>query len=415
MDKPTPRRGIPDPELLDLYRRRRNRLAEELGPAALVLFGAGFREAERFVQDPDFYYLTGIEIPAAVLLLWPRAPREDRREILFLPRADPKKAIWVGSYPEPVPDTAARVGIPSVFEREALDEIAGSAITRAEILGYIQRAVPVGTPPTETARFLHRVRETFPGVRFQNFAPVLDRFRRVKDEEEIRRLKRAIHITAEALAETVREIRPGMREYEIQARIEYGFRRRGAMGPAFPSIVASGPRAAILHYADNEAEIRDGDLVLLDVGARFGYYCADITRTVPASGVFTPEQKDLYVLVLRAQERAIAAVRPGARLRGEVLQAARAVLEERGLQDHFLHGIGHYVGLEVHDAGDPEAPLEPGCVVTVEPGIYLPEKGLGIRIEDMVRVTSSGPEVLTRSLPREPEAVEAWMVQAGGR
>ena len=225
-------------------------------------------------------------------------------------------------------------------------------------------------------------------------------------------------ITSEALLQAMAEAQPGMYEYEVEATIEYGFRRRGAERLGFPSIVGSGPNGTILHYDDNRRRMEEGELVVIDVGAEYGYYSADLTRTLPVSGRFTPRQRRVYDLVLGAQQTAIDSIRPGTSL-GALNQSARLYLRSRssdlcgglGCDQYFIHGLSHWLGMDVHDPGAYSRRLEPGMVFTVEPGIYIPAESLGIRIEDVVLVTREGGEVLSSGLPRSAEALERTMGQ----
>jgi Xaa-Pro aminopeptidase len=216
-----------------------------------------------------------------------------------------------------------------------------------------------------------------------------------------------------------RVLEPGMHEYELEAVVEFGFRREGAERVGFPSIVGSGPNSTVLHYDKSRREMETGDLVVMDVGAEFGYYSADITRTVPVGGTFTPRQRALYELVLGAQEAALAKVRPGTTL-GELTRVARDYMDRHAgalcggdpCSRYFVHGLGHWLGMDVHDVGDYGTPLAEGMVITIEPGVYLPEEEIGIRIEDDVLVTSDGYELLSGMLPRHPDAVEAAMAES---
>ena len=225
-------------------------------------------------------------------------------------------------------------------------------------------------------------------------------------------LQRAVDVTVAALTETIRSIEPGQSEHEVQGVIEYMFLRNGAQRPGFASIVGSGPTTCVLHYQEGRRQFGEGELVLMDVGAEIYGYTADITRTVPASGRFTPRQRRIYELVLRAQKAGIEAVRPGATLR-DVHRAARRVIDQAGYGEAFPHGTSHWLGLDVHDVGSYGRPLEPGMVLTVEPGIYLPDENLGIRIEDDVLVTEGDPIVLSAGVPREVEELEALMLEEG--
>jgi Xaa-Pro aminopeptidase len=258
-----------------------------------------------------------------------------------------------------------------------------------------------------------------PGFEAADGRPLIGGLRLVKDEEELRRLGRAVDITMEAHREVWRVAAPGMAEYQLEAALEYVFRVQGAERVGFPSIVGSGPNSTVLHYDRNRRTLQEGDLVVVDIGAEFGYLTADITRTFPAGGTFTPRQKALYDLVLGARDAAVAAVRPGISI-SELGRVVRSYLQEHSgdlcgpesCGRYFVHGLSHWLGMDVHDVGPGSALLAPGMVLTIEPGLYIPDEALGIRIEDDVLVTETGCEVLTDALPRTTEAIEAAMEEA---
>jgi Xaa-Pro aminopeptidase len=242
--------------------------------------------------------------------------------------------------------------------------------------------------------------------------------RLVKDADEVARLRRAIDITAEAQRRAMAMVKPGVWEYEIEAEIESTFRRRGAERVGFPSIVGSGPNSTTLHYDKNRRQTRAGELVVADIGAEWGYYTADVTRTMPVSGRFTDRQRALYDLVLATQQAGIDAVRAGATV-GDLERAARAYMREHSgtlcgevtCDRYFVHGLRHWLGMDVHDVGSYATPLAPGMVVTVEPGIYIAQENIGIRIEDDVLVTAGAPEVLSAAAPRRAADIEALMAR----
>ena len=233
-------------------------------------------------------------------------------------------------------------------------------------------------------------------------------------------IRHAADCTMEGLRAAARELRPGLFEYETSALVKYTFERQGCLGLAFDPIAGSGPRSTILHYNRNSARVEAGDLMVLDVGAEYAHYASDITRTLPVSGRFTARQREIYEIVLEAQKAAIRAAKPGMRISGHgpdsLYQIAYNYINTHGKDSHgeplgkyFIHGLSHHVGLDVHEAGDFGRPLEPGMVITIEPGIYLPEENLGVRIEDMLLVTKTGYVLLTDALPREVEEVEKLM------
>jgi Xaa-Pro aminopeptidase len=253
------------------------------------------------------------------------------------------------------------------------------------------------------------------GLQVQDLLPVLASLRRVKDADEIRRLTRAAEISVEGHLAAMRAARPGVFEYEIEAAAEYTFRRLGAERVGYPSIVGSGINSTVLHYDQSRRQTVAGDLIVMDMGAEFGYYSADVTRTIPVSGKFTPRQRAMYQLVLGAQQAAIDSIRPGISMR-ELDQIARRHMQANsgdlcgagGCVRYFIHGLSHGIGMDVHDPGS-GGPLVPGMTFTIEPGIYIPEESLGVRIEDDFLVTATGYLNLSRGAPRTEVEIEKLM------
>ncbi|MGH7580651.1 MAG: aminopeptidase P N-terminal domain-containing protein, partial [Gemmatimonadales bacterium] len=374
---------------------RRTALMDRIGTGVAVIRSARLRSIhEDFPQDSDyredndFFYLTGLEAPGACLVLVARAAAPDSA-ILYLPEREPGSEQWTGTRLGPGTEASRLSGLADV--RPASE--AGSQIER-----LVGGRGSGGRVPTRDLEGM--------------IAPL----RQIKDEDEIRRLRRAIGITGEALVEAMRQARPGMHEYELEALIEYGFRRRGAERVGFPSIVGAGPNGTTLHYDENRRRIRPGELVVMDVGAEHGYYSADVTRTIPISGRFEPRQRQLYELVLGAQQAALDSVRSGRDLvtldriaRDYLRRHSGRLCGESGCERYFVHSLSHWLGMNVHDVGSVTRRLEPGMVLTVEPGIYIPAESLGIRIEDDVLVTAEGAEVLSSGIPRTVEEVERAM------
>lgn len=402
------------PVPVEVLQARRAALLDLLDGAPAVFGSAHIKSIEGdypqdsdFRQDNDFFYLTGLESRESWLTFNLGAPGE---VVLYLPRRNPGEERWTGPVLGPGPEATERTGIPSVQSAEAF-------VPRLRQLPAGER-VRVSPGHVANQLLLESVLEEA-RLRPEPAAPLLARLRLVKDAEELRRLRTAVRITAESIREVWRAAEPGMHEYELEAVVEFGFRRRGAERVGFPSIVGSGPNSTILHYDKNRRETRAGDLVVMDVGAEFGYYSADLTRTFPVSGRFTPRQRALYELVLGAQEAALAEVRPGVTV-AQLTQVARRWMDRNSGElcgadpctRYFVHGLSHWLGMDVHDVGDYATPLAPGMVITIEPGVYIPEEGIGIRIEDDVLVTENGYELLSGDLPRHPDAVEAVMAEA---
>jgi Xaa-Pro aminopeptidase len=388
-------------------------LFAKLGNGVAILPSAEVRSIERdYPQDSDyrehndFFYLTGLEAPGAWLVLVARKSGRDQA-VLYLPARDSTMETWTGPRLGPGAEASRLTGIADVRPADRAE-----AEMRELVLGS-------GSPARSGGLYLSERRRQgseFRPVKIEDLDPVIARLRLVKDPDELSRLRRAIAITAEALKESMRVARPGLWEYELEAVIEYTFRRNGAERVGFPSIVASGPNAVTLHYDENRRRVQAGELVVEDVGAEFGYYSADITRTIPISGRFTPRQRALYDLVLGAQQAAIDAVRPGTNL-ATLNRIARAYMRDHSgdlcgsdsCLPYFTHGLSHWLGMNVHDVGSFGTRLEPGMVLTVEPGIYIPSEGVGIRIEDDVLVTPGGHEVLSHAAPRTADEIEQIM------
>ena len=404
-----------DTRLRQEARERRLAYLQRAKEGVTLLFNRRHHDLNEYVPDKNFYYLTGCTEPGAVLLL---IPGEDGpRETLFLARRDPKKERWTGARMAPGPATARHLGMQEVL---SLDELPDVLARRAPPKGKVYANLPTG-PHREAADKCCpeprvRLRRWLPEAQIQDAGPELAFLRMKKSPWEIEKIRRAVEITMAGHRHALPAIGPGRFEYEVEAAIEYQFRSRGATRPAFPSIVGSGPNATILHYAENNRRMSSGDLVVIDVGAEFDGYSADLTRTYPVSGRFTPRQKEIYNIVLAAQQAALKQVRPEVTF-DSIHQAALETIDGRGrdrqgrrLGRYFIHGTGHHLGLEVHDpVSDRRRPLEPGMVITIEPGIYIPEENLGVRIEDDVLVTRDGYRILSRGLPREVEGIERMM------
>lgn len=380
-----------------------------VGSAEPKSIEGGYPQASDFRQSNDFFYLTGLEAAGAWLSL--NVPRKGD-VVLYLPPRNPGQETWTGATLGPGPEAARLSGVDDVrsveaFRGELSEAFSGGGAGPAPEPLYL-------SPGDPTDRTL--LEEVVGRERLADGRGLIARLRQVKDEEELRRLRKAIAITGEAAREAMRMTEPGAFEYEIEAAVEYVFRREGAERVGFPSIVGSGPNSTVLHYDENRRRTEAGDLVVTDIGAEFGYYSADVTRTFPVSGRFTPRQRAVYELVLGTQDAAIAAVRPGVTIR-DLERVAREYMTRnsgdlcgpRPCTAYFVHGLSHWLGMDVHDVGSYGVELEPGMVLTVEPGIYLADEELGVRIEDDVLVTADGHEVLSTAAPRSPDQIEALM------
>lgn len=399
------------------YAERRSRLLEALdGAAGLVLAGRGGGSLhDSYRPHVHFEYLTGlIDEPGAMLLLDPGATDPKRSVCLFLEPRDPEMERWDGHRPPLDGALRERLGIESVFRTPGLSRFLLQGVRRLRKVACLHPLASHDQPVSPDLEILRKVAERVPGTSIHDASDVIPRMRSVKSANEIACIERAVAITAKGFEAALATLLPGVNEFEIEEAIHHGYRTNGSRGPAFGTIVGAGRNGTVLHYRSNSAPIADGDLVVVDSGARYGAgeggYGGDITRAFPANGRFSDRQREIYELVLAAQTAAIAAARPGVTFE-ELDEAARSIIREAGHADAYIHGIGHHLGLETHDA-TPLGALEENCVVTIEPGVYLPDEAIGVRIEDDVLVTPQGGRVLGPPIPKTVEEIESIL---GGR
>ena len=415
-----------------VYADRRARLAAKLN-APVVIFGyTGKEDASPsyvFLQEPNFYYLTGHnEEGAAMLVLPPGAAEKGWKgagEILFLPTRNLPQERWDGVRMGPDdPDIAVKTGFAAVQDysllKERLEELQKSY---HDLYTILPRESDTGYPHArEAADWL---KENAPKLMLQDATAAIGAMRQIKSAGELALLQKAIDLSVDAQLAAMRMVRPGLYEYQVAAKMVEIHDEGGCETEAYAPIVGTGFHSTVLHFNELNAQIKDGDVVLMDVGGQYSGYTADITRTIPANGHFTARQRELYDIVLGAQNAALSALKPGMNLGGRgansLFQIAYDYINTHGtdregnhLGKYFFHGLGHHIGLEVHDAGDTYRPLEPGMVITIEPGVYLPEENIGIRVEDDVLITPTGYELLTARLPRTPDEIEAIMASAKG-
>lgn len=398
----------PAPELpATTYRQRRERVMKALDGCITLVGSQGETSGitEDFRQDADFFWLTGINEPHAYLVLAPKA--RYYRSTLFLKPRDPEVERWTG------PREAIS---PALLEKYGVDRVRrGSPEASLLALGAEHSCVAIIVPATlakeerEDAELAARLGARL-GLKVVYRRDLLASLREAHDAEELARMERAIAITVQGHNTAARATVAGVSERDVQTQIEYTFFANGATGLSYPSIVGSGPNGAVLHWDQNSRILMDGDLVVIDAAAEYGRYAADVTRTYPVSGHFTPEQAAVYRAVYQAQEDILAAIKPGVSM-ADLQHVAEESLRRAGHLADFIHGFGHFVGLDVHDAGDHEKPLVPGAVITVEPGVYLPQQKFGVRIEDDVLITERGYRLLTSEIPRKLEDVEAWLAK----
>ena len=372
-----------------------------------------YPQATDFRQDNDFFYLTGLETPDSWLII--AATDSTQGEFhLFLPARNPMAERWTGPQLGPGPEAAAATGIP-VANIHPSDSV---EVYLRRLVFSGGRAAPLWFRRTEwdaSPEMIRKLALDTPRVSTQDLLPALASLRVVKDDDEIRRMTRAVELSAEGHVAAMKFAKPGVWEYQIEAVAEQTFRSLGAERLGYPSIVGSGINSTVLHYDKNRRQTQPGDLIVMDMAAEFGYHTADITRTIPVSGKFTPRQKAIYELVLGSQQAAIDAIKPGMTLH-ELDGIARKYMTDHSgdlcgagsCSKYFIHGLSHWIGMDVHDVGG-TVPLAPGMTFTVEPGIYLPEEALGVRIEDDVLVTSTGYVLLSKGAPRSVADVEKMM------
>jgi len=410
-----------DTHMTQQYHARRAELRKALGDGVTVLFGhTEDREEDLrtgFIQESNFYYLTGWQEPGAILLLAP-LPEDPKapgyaakarvpREILFLPERNPEQEKWTGRKLGPSdPDVKSITGFDAVMPSERFE-----SELRMVLEAYPRLYALVDQPSTARLKQLAPLRDILSATL------AIAKLRMHKSPEEIALIQHATDVTLEAHRAAWQRAAPGLFEYQIAAAMMDVYQEAGCERSAYAPIVGSGPNSVYLHYSRNSRRMDAGEVLLMDVGAECAAYASDITRTIPVNGKFTRRQREIYEIVLGAQKAAIAAVKPGQSLSKTVPNSlyhiAYDYIDSHGkdlhgdsLGKYFTHGLGHHVGLDVHDAYDPAATLEAGMVITIEPGIYIPEENLGVRIEDMVLVTEHGGKLLSAALPREPGEIE---------
>jgi Xaa-Pro aminopeptidase len=436
-------------EEVSIYRKRRERLAHAIGGGVAIVPTAPERPRNRdshypYRFDSYFYYLTGFTEPEATLVL---VGGSSPRALLFCRERNEEREIWDGFRHGPEA-ARERFGFDEAHPAAALDEILPGLLENQPALHY-----PIGADAEWDARVIRWLNQARAraraGVaapeRMQDVRAVLDDMRLLKDAHEATLMRRAGAIAAAAHRRAMQSARPGRNEYEIEAELLYEFRRNGAQFPAYSPIVAGGPNACVLHYVSNNMPLRDGDLLLIDAGCELDGYASDITRTFPVNGRFSGAQREVYELVLAAQHAAMDKVRRGSAWNEPHDAAVRVLaqgmldlkllagtldtaLEKEQYRRFYMHRTGHWLGLDVHDAGEYKRegrwrPLAPGMVLTVEPGLYIraaadvPERlrDIGVRIEDDVLVCEGGCEVLTAEAPKRIDDIEALMRDARGR
>ncbi|MDQ7013182.1 MAG: Xaa-Pro peptidase family protein [Planctomycetota bacterium] len=402
--------SAPDAISVKEFAQRRERVLKALGGAVGVVFSgdAGNTLLGKWRADQHFAYLTGItDEPGAALVLDPNAEDPRRRVTVLLQASDPELEAWDG-YREGIGAAfKSKYGIESVQRTRYLPRLMTQLARRRKRFACLHApAMPEAKVSPDLALF-RKLAERVVGVSIEDRTGLLPSLRSVKSRGEQQLMARAITATAAGHEAAMHAMRPGVDEADIAKALLRGFDDAGGDGLGYAPIVGAGINSTVLHYVENRGPVEDGDLVLIDAGATFGGYTADITRTFPASGVFTKRQREIYDIVLEAELAAIAKVKPGVAM-WEVDRAARKVIEKAGYGDAFMHGIGHQLGMDVHDA-EPDGKLKAGMIVTIEPGIYLPEEKIGVRIEDDILVTDKGRKNLSPMIVKDAAEIERLM------
>ncbi|MCS6935077.1 MAG: aminopeptidase P N-terminal domain-containing protein [Chitinophagales bacterium] len=418
-----------------LFTENRRNFRKQMKKRSLAVFisnEAPTRSADatyKWRQNPDLFYLTGIDQEQTSLILFPDAPDEKFREVLFIRRTNEHTLWWEGRK-HSVEEAKEISGCEQVMWHDRFPEVLRNLMHYADhvYLNTNEHDRSVLTHLTPEAEFARNLMEKFPLHRYERSAPIMHRLRASKSDVEIALMKRAIAITHKGFLRAMKFLKPDVWEYEVEAEITHEYMMNRATGQAYEPIIASGVNACVLHYIANNSQCRKGELLLMDCGAEYANYNADLTRVIPVSGRFTARQRKIYDAVLRVLRKTAAMMRPGVTLQ-EINNEAAKIMESEliGLKlltktdlknqtdenpayrKYFPHGIAHFLGLDVHDVGNRYEKLRPGAVLTCEPGIYIREEKTGIRLENNILVTKNGPVDLTADIPIEAEEIEEIM------
>ncbi len=419
----------------ELFKNNRRRVARALKPGSIAVFNSNDTMPTNadgvmpFVQNSDLFYLTGIDQEETILLICPDAAEEKHREILFVRETSEEIAIWEGN--KHTREDAARIsGIDTVYWTSAFDKTFRPLVFDSDriYLNTNEHLRAENIVQTRDLRFLAQCKNNYPLHRYERLSKIMHDLRCIKAGEEIDLIREACAVTDKTFRRLLRFIRPGRWEYEVEAEIYHGFLSSGSRRPSFSPIIASGANSCTLHYIENDQIMKEGDLVLMDFGAEYAGYAADVTRTVPVGGRFTDRQLAVYRAVLNVMKEAVSMLVPGntldayqkevgRRMERELIGLGLLDARETAAQDpekplykkYFMHGTSHHLGLDVHDYGNRRRKFEPGMVFTCEPGIYIREEGIGIRLENDILITRDKPVDLTANIPIEPEEIQSLM------
>lgn len=412
--------------LKDVFVRNRKKLFDKIEDNSAVVFFAGkapIKSADEdydFTPNRNFYYITGINEQDHIVLLKKIKGKES--VTLFLLKPDLEREKWYAKTLRPNEATDIS-GIEDVSFLESFEAVINRLITSGDIqniyLDLERNSMDDNKTPAE--KFAAKVQSTYPQSVIKNVYNIMGEIRLVKSKEEVEELRKAIDITIEGVESLMKHSKPGLKEYQLEAYFDFVCKTRGAKDFAFKTIAATGKNAAVLHYSTNNTELKDGDMIQFDLGAQLNYYNADISRAFPVNGKFTKRQREVYEAVLRVNEKTIAAAKPGVNFVDWNNQATEWIAEEciklglikdkSEVRKYYWHSVSHSLGLDTHDIGRRDVDFKPGMVFTVEPGIYIEEECIGIRIEDDILITEDGCEVLTKNMIKSVEDIENFMAQ----
>ncbi len=399
----------------EMYVTRREKALEKLesGEGILIFANPLPGGIYHFIQEKNFLYFTGLEIPNAIMLQANFG--KNSQTMLFIERNIPERIVWEGAkmYKEEATEIS---GIDSIYYLDEFERVISAYAPAFKTIYSQDFQIPLGTPLTRSAMWIKEIRKHYPNIRFQGINKIVAPLRSVKDAWEIEQMQKAIDITGQGIRKIMDDSRVGMAEYTLESMLYNEMLSNGFRHWGFRPIIAGGKNATTLHYEENNCVVDENTLVLLDVGAACNGYSADITRTFPISGEFTPRQLDVYNAVLKVQKDIIDMIKPGVSMTDLNLAAseglANAMLELKLIEDakdfrkYYMHSIGHHLGLDTHDVGARDSVLEVGNVITVEPGLYIPEEAIGVRIEDDILVTETGNVNLSINIPKEAVELE---------
>ncbi len=423
------------PVNLELFKNNRANFAKKMREKSVAVFNANDEmprcgdQFHNYRQNSDFFYLTGIEQELSVFVIAPDHPNPKYQEILFIRESNKQLETWFG-HKLTIKEAKEISGINNVMYLGRMEAVLREIILASDNIYFNSNEYPKFETEvvSRDERMAKKIMDKYPTHEFERAAPLMSELRTIKSQTEIDLIKKACDITEKAFRRILKFVKPGVMEYEIQAEIEHEFTMNAANGCAYPSIIASGKNACVLHYITNDKECKDGDLLLMDFGAEYANYAADLTRTIPVNGKFSKRQRECYDAVLRVQKKAIKLLVVGNTIEKVNIAVNELMKEELvglGLMsktefddkdkakavlfNYFMHGTSHFLGLDVHDVGSKTEPFKPGMIFTCEPGLYIQDEEIGIRLENDILITEEGPVDLMPNIPIDPDEIERLM------